>query len=378
MQSAYFFRTEHEISKSTTLRAWHDEFSYWFALCFCPAGGRDGCSCKPEQLPACNCSLHMIASRTRVAALNCPKRRSKLLKLAKKLVGERQIFVIFGDFSLLGFLLCKLGAKQVFMVTDNPTKVSQRVFQEFIETNHCNQAKLCSISEVVEHLEHLVYKDPDLKTCIALVAEPFYQSSILPWDNTKFTSTLKDFFSLTGNFLNKSQVMVCPSSFEIRACCVQFDDLWKISRPVEKCMGFDMRIFDKLISGAKSMAVSSPEAQPLWEYPCKALSDPITILRWNSEQCFKPIKEKSHFQLDKLTKEALNGIAFWVEYTMFPGIEISTGPIESTQIGNYITWDRCERQGVHLYDVPHEGLKLPCLVEYDPASSEISFNFKDS
>lgn len=375
IQSAYFFPVELEISQKTTLRAWHDEFSYWFALCICESGGRDGCVCQSEELPACSCSLHMVASRTRIAAMNCPKRRSEFLKLAQELVKKKQIFVVLGDFSLLGILLCKLGAKQVYIVTDSTAQISQRFFQEFIAANHCNQAKLSSLPVAVEDLRQLVVEDAQLGTEIAVVAEPYYQSSTQPWENAKFTLALEDFFSITGGFIDASQVLICPSSFEIQVCCVQFDDLWKICKPVTTCMGFDVDFFDKIITNAKKMAAASPEPQPLWEYPCKALSEPKSVMRWSSEDYSKPMTEITNLVATKQANDEVHGIAFWVEYTMLPGIKISTGPVKSPQIGKYIAWDRCERQGVHLYDVEPTTTNLHCDVQFNPESAEVYFSF---
>jgi protein arginine N-methyltransferase 7 len=77
-----------------------------------------------------------------------------------------------------------------------------------------------------------------------VVADPFFQSSVLPWHNLHFWYAVKELkacFSPNVSFVPKTGIL--------KGIVVKYKDLWKIRAPVGRvCNGdFDLVDFDNLI-----------------------------------------------------------------------------------------------------------------------------------
>jgi hypothetical protein len=70
-----------------------------------------------------------------------------------------------------------------------------------------------------------------------VIAEPHFDSALLPWQNLKFWSRLRK--------LDCCKVL--PRAASLWAMPVQFKHLWKIKATLDTCMGFKMLPFDQLM-----------------------------------------------------------------------------------------------------------------------------------
>lgn len=241
----------------------------------------------------CTCDTHLAYSRTRIGQLNDKIRNHKYVQaLRKTRVNEHTVCLCLSDGCLLALAAAKMGAT-VFLLEQN--FLSRKTMQQFVETN--------GLSERVTFVDS-VDSLPKETEIDLIFGEPYFLSSIVPWENLRF-------WYLASNFSESIRRM--PVAATIRALFVEFKDLHKIRAPLGVCEGFDLSSFDELVQVRVSyqyIAVSflfsflvslivpqreklfflqnsseksdSPiEAQPLWEYPCKALSEPFDIAQFN-------------------------------------------------------------------------------------------------
>nr|XP_054525437.1 protein arginine N-methyltransferase 7 isoform X9 [Pan troglodytes] len=119
-----------------------------------------------------------------------------------------------------------------------------------------------------------------LRTVSLLLGEPFFTTSLLPWHNLYFwyVRTAVDQHLGPG-------AMVMPQAASLHAVVVEFRDLWRIRSPCGDCEGFDVHIMDDMIKRALDFRESrEAEPHPLWEYPCRSLSEPWQILTFDFRQ----------------------------------------------------------------------------------------------
>lgn len=75
-----------------------------------------------------------------------------------------------------------------------------------------------------------------------LLGEPFFQTSILPWDNIYYLYARSELSSLLSD-----DCIVMPAFASIKAIAVEFKDLHKIRAPVGVCEGLCLDALDKLV-----------------------------------------------------------------------------------------------------------------------------------
>lgn len=81
-----------------------------------------------------------------------------------------------------------------------------------------------------------------------IFGEPYFLSSIVPWENLRF-------WYLASRY--PSSIARMPIAATIRAAAVEFKNLQKIRAPLGTCEGFDLSSFDRLIQvGYCSLAYS--------------------------------------------------------------------------------------------------------------------------
>lgn len=76
-----------------------------------------------------------------------------------------------------------------------------------------------------------------------VLAEPYFQSAVLPWEVLRFWYLLKQ--------LRQAKVM--PQAVSLWALPLQLDHLHKIRQPVSSVHDFKITIFDNLIEVSKSV-----------------------------------------------------------------------------------------------------------------------------
>lgn len=176
--------------------------------------------------PICNCCTHIAYSRTRIGQLNDKERNNKYIEALSKKIKPNTTCLCFSDGCFLGLAAAQLGAKKVYMLETN--FLSQKTIEMFIETNN--------LGDKVEIIS--TDKLPPASMVDLIFGEPYFISSIVPWENLRF-------WYLASQY--SSQVQKIPIAATIKAVAVEFKDLHKIRAPLGMCEGFDLSSFDKLV-----------------------------------------------------------------------------------------------------------------------------------
>lgn len=372
MQAVYFLTKEISVNQndSFVLYSNHDEFSFWFEV-----GHLNG---QPTEVYSsnCNCTFHFVLSRSRIGGINDNVRRNLYYNTLQSVIKKDTVCIILGSISLLGHLCAKLGARKVYIL-NNDLFVDK--FYQMISVQN-NLVDKISVTSSESKLVNCISKDLNDDECfdILILSEPYYRNSILPWDNMEFWYTKENIINLLRDSKQVKSINTIPIKFKLKGCAVQFDNLWKIAAPLNKCEGFSMTEFDRLIAFSKKKAISYVEAQPLWEYPGIALSHPITFFEYNLN--YDVVKEKVK-NMGKIQIEyggRCDGIALWMEYDLTESNSLSFGPTQRICPGQYVEWDMFERQGVHLFTTQSVVKENDCInydAEFDPDEAEVNFNF---
>lgn len=122
------------------------------------------------------------------------------------------------------------------------------------------------------------------------------------------------------------------------------------------------------------------EAQPLWEYPCRALSLPQPVLTIDFSNFIETKQQCTTLKFKDACQ--CNGIALWVDWKLNDSDStkyvISTGHTSPIHIGEFIEWDFHTRQGVHLLSRPKTmkaDSELQCDISFVPVTGSLTFNF---
>lgn len=129
------------------------------------------------------------------------------------------------------------------------------------------------------------------------------------------------------------------------------------------------------------MADALVEAQPLWEYPCRALTLPQPVLTVDFSNFLQTKQQCTKLKFNYSCQ--CNGIALWVDWKLNDSdsekYTVTTGPTTSPiEIGEFITWDFHTRQGVHLLPRPmamKTDSELQCDICFVAESGSLTFKF---
>lgn len=270
MQAVYYNPNPQIFSpgEELTLTSNHDEYSFWFDV-------RKQEPSEEIQRYTCNCSFHIANCRSRIGQLNQSLRNKKYLRILEEEISNQSVVLSLSDGSLLGLSTAKMGAKKVICLEAH--RFSREVIESYMKSNKLENVEIVRKLDEIENFEEITH----------VIGEPHFTTSIVPWDNFYFGTLLNE---IKGK-LNKSVTMF-PKMARIYAVPVQFLDLQKIRTPLGICEGFDLRIFDKFIDTASELADQVVEAQPLWEYPCKALGEATEVLEVKFDE-FEGLLERS-------------------------------------------------------------------------------------
>ncbi|XP_017111566.1 protein arginine N-methyltransferase 7 [Drosophila elegans] len=346
-----------EAGKTFHLSCHHDEYSLWF-------DAREEAPTKSVSRHTCSCDLHMTYSRSRIGQINQAPRNKRYLRYLEEYIeaGKSNVLVL-GNGCLLGLASSALGAASVQL--HEPHRFSRRLLESIVQHN---KLKNVQFVEKVEELEN-----SQLAALTHIFAEPYFLNAILPWDNFYFGTLLMKI----KDRLPES-VQISPCSAKIYALPMEFLDLHKIRAPVGSCEGFDLRLFDQMVERSAEQAVSLVEAQPLWEYPCRALSEPQEVLNvefsnFSNEHSLKGSIELKH-------PGTCNGVALWVDWQLVddssPKSTVSSGPSEPVIPGAFVKWDMFVRQGVHFPRKSKEAVThVEWSTDFKPLLGELNFSF---
>ncbi|XP_034251100.1 protein arginine N-methyltransferase 7-like [Thrips palmi] len=366
MQAVYYLPTPvtAKTGQELTLISSHDEYSLWFNLAL-------DLKLKEEDYksPVCSCSIHAVLSRSRIGQINDEERTQKYIKAMQSVINEDSVCLSVGDSFVIALAAAKLGAKKVLCIES--CSLTRRIIEGYVVHNNLKD-QVNVFDEAALTTDKILEKIDDKVNVV--LSEPYQMTSILPWENLHFWYKKTEMLSKIHE-----NCVTLPCQGLLYGMAVDFKDLWKIRAPLKNVQGFEMKCFDSLIDVASNRVDCKWEAQPLWEYPCKALSKPTKLLELNFNANIPQKQIEYTGSLDIMGLGQCNGVALWVDWVLDEEAQnvISTGPTEEVQIGHQVNWNLHSRQGVYLF--PEAIAQVPNLTfttVFNPTSGVISFDFK--
>ncbi|XP_031197145.1 protein arginine N-methyltransferase 7 isoform X2 [Mastomys coucha] len=314
MQCVYFLPQEEPIVQGLPrcLVAHHDDYCVWYSLQKTSPDANDSTY---QVRPVCDCQAHLLWNRPRFGEINDQDRTDHYAHALSTVLVPGSICLCVSDGSLLSVLAHHLGAEQVFTVESSVA--SFRLMKRIFKVNHLED----KISVINKRPELLTSADLEGKKVSLLLGEPFFTTSLLPWHNLYFwyVRTSVDQHLAPG-------AVVMPQAASLHAVIVEFRDLWRIRSPCGDCEGFDVHIMDDMVRHSLDFRESrEAEPHPLWEYPCRSLSEPQEILTFNFQKPIpqQPMQSKGTMELKRPGKS--HGAVLWMEYQLTPDSTVSTG-----------------------------------------------------
>ncbi|NWW90972.1 ANM7 methyltransferase, partial [Rhynochetos jubatus] len=358
MQCVYFLPHEEPVlqGEKVCLTACRDEYSVWYKLQKASGEEESKVDVRVES-PVCRCQAHLLWNRPRFGELNDQNRTHQYIKSLMKVLKTDSVCLCISDGSLLPVLAHYLGAKQIFKANhleDEITILQAR--PELLTPSHLEDKKIS-----------------------VLVGEPFFTTSLLPWHNLYFWYARTAVTShLTSN------VTVLPQSASLHMMIVEFQDLWRIRSPCGICEGFDVQTMDDMIKNSLNFRESKEaEPHPLWEYPCKSLSDPEEVLTFDFRKTVPQHCLSTEGSVNLLRKGKSHGAVLWMEYHLAADISVSTGLMQISNEKGNCEWNPHCKQAVYFFSsvIESEPLSdLPSAVTYamnfDTKTGEIAMDFK--
>lgn len=287
-----------EVGVDVTVTCTFDEYSLWFTVGDFVQGGAS------RPVPSLSWALW---SPTRVSELNCPERKITVearVRASCCHLPAEECLVSVGDGSVLA-----LAAAHVLQTNGDRTA---RVFSfEPNEISRRNTVKLVSKLKLsrsvgILDVQELSTVDLDLLGGMrigALIGEPYYLSSLLPWHALQFwyaCDALRPIMS--------ASVHISPRRARLVGMCVEFDKLQRIQAPVDIVAGFNLKAYD---------AVTAPHAGSifpvaLWEYQYTALTAITTLIEFDF---FGKVTDKQVTTRMPIVKSGhWNGVVSWIVF----------------------------------------------------------------
>ncbi|XP_062442651.1 protein arginine N-methyltransferase 7 isoform X2 [Rhea pennata] len=343
MQCVYFLPNEESVfqGENVYLTAYRDEYSVWYKLQ--KAREEENKADVHVESPVCRCQAHLLWNRPRIGELNDQNRTCQYIKSLMKVLKTDSVCLCISDGSLLPVLAHYLGAKQVFTLE--------------------NSAVSCSVMGKIS----------------VLLGEPFFTTSLLPWHNLYF------WYARTAVTMHlASDVTVLPQSASLHVMIVEFQDLWRIRSPCGTCEGFDVQTMDDMIKNSLNYRESrEAEPHPLWEYPCKSLSDPQEVLMFDFRRTVPQHCLSAEGSLNLLRSGKSHGAVLWMEYHLTADTSISTGLMQISNDKGNCEWNPHCKQAVYFFSSVIESETLTDLpsavmyaINFNPKTGEITMDFK--
>lgn len=372
MQCVYFLPQEEPIVQGSPrcLVAHHDDYCVWYSL---QRTSPDENNSAYQVRPVCDCQAHLLWNRPRFGEINDQDRTDHYAQALRTVLMPGSICLCVSDGSLLSVLAHHLGAEQVFTVESSVA--SYRLMKRIFKVNHLED----KISVINKRPELLTSADLEGKKVSLLLGEPFFTTSLLPWHNLYFwyVRTSVDQHLAPG-------AVVMPQAASLHAVIVEFRDLWRIRSPCGDCEGFDVHIMDDMIKHSLDFRESrEAEPHPLWEYPCRSLSEPQQILTFDFQQPIpqQPMQSKGVMELRRPGKS--HGAVLWMEYQLTPDSTVSTGLMNPAEDQGDCCWNPHCKQAVYFLSatldpsVPLDGLQsVSYAVEFHPLTGDITMKFR--
>uniref|UniRef100_A0A8C7MXC2 Protein arginine N-methyltransferase n=1 Tax=Oncorhynchus kisutch TaxID=8019 RepID=A0A8C7MXC2_ONCKI len=348
MQSVYFLPVERRVAEGEelSLTVSHDDYSLWYSL--------QPDSEAPPCRPCCVCQAHLVWTRTRFGELNDRQRTQSYVRALRSVIKPDSVCVGVSDGSLLPIFAHMLGAKKVFSL-ENSGMLKQVIEQVRVPITKA-VTSFKSISEM-------------------LIGEPYFSTSLLPWHSLYFwycrTALVR---LLTPN------ATILPCSATLCMVAVEFQDLWRIRAPCGTCEGFDVGPMDEMVQQSLDFREShEAEPQPLWEYPCRALTQPRAVMTFDFLQCVpeQPIRCQGSLPF---TRGRCHGVALWMEYQLNDDIKVSMGLTRPVSEEGACEWSLHRKQGVYFFRSPWESsgdgrASVSYSFTFEPSIGDIKMDF---
>ncbi|XP_029782331.1 protein arginine N-methyltransferase 7 isoform X3 [Suricata suricatta] len=324
MQCVYFLPQEEPVVQGSSLHlvAHHDDYCVWYSLQR-TSPGKNG-RVHPAR-PVCDCQAHLLWNRPRFGEINDQDRTDQYIQALRTVLKPDSVCLCVSDGSLLSLLAHHLGAEQISL----------------------------------------------------LLGEPFFTTSLLPWHNLYFWYVR----TAVDQHLGPGAV-VMPQTASLHAVVVEFRDLWRIRSPCGDCEGFDVHIMDDMIQRALDFRESKEaEPHPLWEYPCRCLSEPQQILTFDFRQPVPPHLVRAEGSIELRRPGRSHGAVLWMEYHLTPDSTVSTGLLKSAEDKGDCCWNPHCKQAVYFFTttdpkVPLDGPQtVSYTVEFHPHTGDITMDF---
>ncbi|EDL92443.1 rCG51431 [Rattus norvegicus] len=372
MQCVYFLPQEEPIMQGSPrcLAAHHDDYCVWYSL---QRTSPDENNSAYQVRPVCDCQAHLLWNRPRFGEINDQDRTDHYARALRTMLMPGSICLCVSDGSLLSVLAHHLGAEQVFTVESSVA--SYRLMKRIFKVNHLED----KITVINKRPELLTSADLEGKKVSLLLGEPFFTTSLLPWHNLYFwyVRTSVDQHLAPG-------AVVMPQAASLHAVIVEFRDLWRIRSPCGDCEGFDVHIMDDMIKHSLDFRESrEAEPQPLWEYPCRSLSEPRQILTFDFQQPIpqQPMQSRGVMELRRPGKS--HGAVLWMEYQLTPDSTVSTGLMNPAEDKGDCCWNPHCKQAVYFLSAtldpsaPLDGPQsVSYAVEFHPLTGDITMEFR--
>ncbi|NXF16902.1 ANM7 methyltransferase, partial [Rhodinocichla rosea] len=379
MQCVYFLPREEPVLQGEKwyLTACRDEYSVWYNLQKARADEEEQKADVCVESPVCRCRAHLLWNRPRFGELNDQSRTRQYIKSLRKVLKTDSVCLCISDGSLLPVLAHYLGAKQVqyFVLFFRSLHFSLAFFSHVFFKANDLEDKIKIIEARPELLKPSHLED---KKISVLVGEPFFTTSLLPWHNLYFWYARTAVSSHLA-----SNVTVLPQSASLHMMIVEFQDLWRIRSPCGICEGFDVRAMDDMIKDSLNFRESKEaEPHPLWEYPCKSLSEPQEVLTFDFTKTVPQHCLSTEGSVKLLRKGRSHGAVLWMEYHLTADVSVSTGLMQLSNEKGNCEWNPHCKQAVYFFSsvIESEILSDPTAVEYamnfDTKTGEIAMDFK--
>ncbi|XP_015252944.1 PREDICTED: protein arginine N-methyltransferase 7 isoform X1 [Cyprinodon variegatus] len=371
MQSVYFLPEESRVAEQEelSLTVCHDDYSLWYSLQ--SHSLQDAPAKAPPSRPCCTCQAHLVWTRSRFGELNDRRRTGSYIAALRSVLSEDSVCLSVSDGSLLPVFAHMLGAKKVFSLENS--RMSRQVIEEVLEAN--------SVKGGVELLEirpeQLTSQDLRGEQQISvLMGEPYFSTSLLPWHSLFFWYCRT---ALAG--ILRPSATILPSSASLHMMAVEFQDLWRIRAPCGTCEGFDVSPMDEMIQRSLDFRESrEAEPHPLWEYPCRALTQSTAVMTFDFTQCVPKQPISSQGSLPLIRSGRCHGVALWMEYQLTDDVTVSGGLTQPISEQGTCEWSRHRRQGVYFlrsaWDSSGDGrAAVSYSFTFEPSLGDIKMDF---
>ncbi|XP_062402866.1 protein arginine N-methyltransferase 7 [Sardina pilchardus] len=368
MQSVYFLPAETTVreGEEVSLIVNHDDYSLWYNL----SSSQQSSVERSLDRPMCTCQAHLVWTRPRFGELNDRHRNESYISALRSVLKPDSICLGVSDGSLLPLLASMLGAQKVFTIENSG--MSRQVIEQILEFN--------SLKGKVQVLgmrpEQVTSADLEGQQVSVLVGEPYFSTTLLPWHSLFFW-----YCRTAVAQLLRPNATILPRSATLYMMGVEFRDLWRIRAPCGTCEGFDVGPMDEMVQQSLDFRESrEAEPQPLWEYPCRALTEPRPVMTFDFQQCVPEQPVNSQGSVPLLRRGCCHGIALWMEFQLTDDVSLSMGLVEPVGEEGACEWSPHRKQGVYFLRSAWESsgderAAVSYNLTFDPSIGDIKMDF---